>query len=59
MITILIAAYLLLGAFAFALIWMALQASKRRDNRAKNVSRERLETTLLRESRSKPSGFRS
>jgi hypothetical protein len=57
MITILVATYLILGAFAFALIWAALIASKRRSNRVKNVNRERLESKLLRESTTKPSNF--
>lgn len=50
MLTILIATYLILGALAFALIWAALIASKRRDNRAKIVNRERLESKIFRES---------
>lgn len=57
MITILIATYLIVGAFAFGLIWAALIASKRRDNRVKNVNRERLESNLFRESHTKPGSF--
>jgi hypothetical protein len=57
MITILIATYLIIGGFTFALIWAILVASKRRDNRVKNVNREHLEPKLFRESNTKPSGF--
>lgn len=58
MITILITAYLIIGAFAFALIWLALIASKRRHNSAKDVNHERIESVLLRKSHTKPSSFR-
>lgn len=60
MITILIAAYLIIGAFVFALIWMVLIASKRRYNTAKNGNQEKSrEAVILRESQAKPSSFRS
>ena len=58
MITILIAAYLIIGAFAFALIWIALIASKRRNNSAKDVNQERIKSVFLRKSHTKPSSFR-
>ena len=57
MITILIATYLIIGALAFGLIWAALIASKRRNNRVKNVTRERLESKHLRESHTEPGSF--
>lgn len=57
MITILIATYLITGGFAFAFIWATLIASKRRDNRANIVNRERLESKLFHESNTKPSSF--
>jgi hypothetical protein len=58
MITILIAAYLIIGAFSFVLIWIALIASKQRNNKAKDLNHERIESVLLRESHTKPSSFR-
>jgi hypothetical protein len=56
---ILIAAYLIIGAFVSALIWVVLIASKRRENKAKSVKRERLESKLFRETNTKPSRFQS
>jgi hypothetical protein len=57
MIGILITAYLIIGALVSALIWVILIASKRRENKANNVNRERLESKLLREPSTKPSRF--
>ena len=56
---ILIAAYLIIGALVFALIWVILIASKRRQNVAKSVKRGRLESKLFRETNTKPSRFQS
>jgi hypothetical protein len=44
---------------ASALIWLILVASKRHQNKAKNVNRERLDSTLFHERNTKPSRFRS
>ena len=52
---ILIAAYLGIGALISALIWIILIASKRRENKAKNVKRERLKSNPLGEPNTKPS----
>jgi len=54
---ILITVYLIVGALVSALIWIVLIASKRRENKAKNVKRERLDSNLFRESSNKPSRF--
>jgi len=56
---ILITVYLVIGAFASALIWVILIASKRRQNKAKNAKRGRLESKLIREPNTKPSKFQS
>jgi hypothetical protein len=42
MATICISAYLIVGLVAAGWIWMALMASKQRDDKAKNVSYEHL-----------------
>jgi len=55
----LITAYLVVGAFASGLIWAVLIASKRREDKAKNVNIRRSSYTLLRESNTKPSRFHS
>jgi hypothetical protein len=57
MIGILITAYLIIGALMSALIWVVLIASKRREKKAKNVNRERLESNLFQEPNTKPSRF--
>ena len=57
MIGILITTYLITGALASALIWIILIASKRLENKAKNVKRGRLESKLVRETNTKPSKF--
>ncbi len=54
---IFIAIYLVIGALASALIWVILIASKRRQNKAKNVKRGRLESNLIHEPNTKPSRF--
>lgn len=54
---ILVAAYLVVGALASALIWAVLLASKRRENKAKNVNFGRAEYNLFREPNTKPSRF--
>ena len=59
MAEILIATYLIIGALVSALIWVILIASKRRENKAKNVMRGRLESNLFREPNTKPSRFQS
>ena len=59
MAQILITAYLVVGALAFALIWVALVASKRRENKAENVKFGRLGYNLFREPNAKPSRFQS
>jgi hypothetical protein len=59
MASILIIAYLVLGALASALIWAILIASKRRENKAKNVGRERVGSNPFHEPSTKPSRFRS
>jgi hypothetical protein len=56
---ILITAYLGIGALVSALIWVVLIASKRRENKAKNVQGERLESNLFREASKKPSRSQS
>ena len=56
---IMIAAYFIVGALVSALIWLILIASKRHDNKAKNVKRERLEANLFREANSKPGRFQT
>ena len=55
MAEILIVAYLVIGAFASALIWIILIASKRRESKAKNVKRGRLESSHFREPKTKSS----
>lgn len=57
MAEILVTAYLVVGAFASALIWVILIASKRRENKAKNTNVGRLEYNLFREPNTKPSRF--
>ena len=57
MIGILITVYLIIGALASAFIWAILIASKRRENKTKNVHRERSESNLIREPNTKPSRF--
>jgi hypothetical protein len=42
----LITAYLVIGAFVSALIWVILIASKRRHNQTKNIDRGRVEAKL-------------
>jgi len=59
MIGILITAYLIIGALVSALIWVILIASKRRENKAKNMKREHLESNLFHEPNTKPSRFQS
>lgn len=59
MASILITAYLVLGALASALIWAILIASKRRGNKAKDVKRGRLESKLFQEHSTRPSRFHS
>jgi hypothetical protein len=54
---ILIAAYLGIGALVSALIWIVLIASKRRENKAKNIKSERLKSHPLGEPHTKPSRF--
>ena len=56
---ILITAYLVLGALVSGLIWIILVASKRREKKAKNVNRGRVEANLIREPSTKPSRFHS
>jgi hypothetical protein len=53
MVGILITAYLVIGALAFALIWILLIASKRRENKAKNMNRGHLESKLFRKPNTK------
>jgi len=57
MAEIFVTAYLGVGALAAALLWMALIASKRRDDKAKNVNHERSKFNLFRERNTKPSRF--
>jgi len=57
MAEIFVTAYLGVGALAAALIWMALIASKRHDDKAKTVNHGRLEYHLFRERNTKPSRF--
>ena len=57
MAEIFVTAYLGVGALAAALIWMALIASKRHDDKSKNVNHERSEFNLFRERNTKPSRF--
>lgn len=59
MAEILITAYLVVGALASALIWVILMASKRRENKTKNLNVGRVEYNLFREPNSKPSRFRT
>ena len=59
MAEILVIAYLVIGAMVSALIWAILIVSKRRENKAKQVKRERLESNLFREPNTKASRFRS
>jgi hypothetical protein len=54
---ILVTGYLGIGALAFGLIWAALVASKRRENKAQNLNYGRLEYKLFGESNTKPSRF--
>lgn len=58
MAEILVTAYLIVGALAAALIWIALIASKRQDEKienTKNVNHGRLGYNLFRERNTKPS----
>jgi hypothetical protein len=57
MATILIAGYFVIGALASALIWLALIASKRRENKAKQSNHERMKTNLIRKPNTKASRF--
>lgn len=57
MVQILITAYLTIGALAAGLIWMALIASKRRDEKTKNVEFRSVKYNLFRERNTKPSRF--
>lgn len=57
MVQILITAYLTIGALAAGLIWMALIASKRRDEKTKNVEYRSVKYNLFREPNTKPSRF--
>ena len=57
MLGILIATYLIIGAFAFAFIWMILIASKRRENRVTSVQRGRSESNLFMEPNTETSRF--
>lgn len=57
MAEILITAYLVVGALASALIWVILMASKRHENKAKNVQLGRSKYNLFREPNTKPSRF--
>ena len=59
MAEILITAYLGVGALAFALIWVILIASKRRENKVKKVNLGHLEYNLFREPNTKPSRSQS
>ncbi len=54
---ILITAYLVVGALASVLIWIILIASRGRENVAKSMKGERLESNPLREPSTKPSRF--
>lgn len=56
---ILITAYLVIGAFAFTLIWAILIASKRRRDKARSKARDRLEANPLPEHGTKASRFHS
>ena len=57
MAEIFVTAYLVVGALVAALIWMALIASKRRDEKAQKANYGRLEYNLFRERNTKPSRF--
>ena len=59
MAEIFVTAYLTVGALAAGLIWTALIASKRRDEKAKRVNHGRLQFGLFRERNTKPSRFQS
>ena len=59
MIAILITAYLVVGALVSALIWIILIASKRRENKAKSVNHEGVESKLFHEPNTNPSKFQS
>jgi hypothetical protein len=54
---IFIGAYLIVGLLAAALIWIALIASKRRDDKAKDVNYDHLKYSPFRERNTKPSRF--
>jgi hypothetical protein len=55
---ILITVYLVIGALASGLLWLILIASKRRENKAKNVKHGRLKHLLFGEPNTKPSRSR-
>lgn len=55
MVQILITAYLTIGALAAALIWTALIASKRRDEKTKYVEDRSIKYNMFRERNTKPS----
>jgi hypothetical protein len=57
MVEILITAYLVAGAFASGLIWAVLIASKRREDKAKNINYRQSSYALFREGNTKPSRF--
>ena len=59
MIAIVITVYLIIGALVSALIWIILIASKRRENKAKNVDRGRVDSKLIHEPNTNTSKFRS
>lgn len=56
-VEIFVIAYLIVGLLAAALIWIALMASKRRADKAKDVNRDLLEYSPFRERNTKPSRF--
>ena len=57
MVEIVVTAYLVVGALAATLIWTALIASKRPNEKAKRVNHGRLQYSLFRERNTKPSRF--
>lgn len=58
MLAILLVTYLIIGAFASALIWTILIASKRRNNKGISVKRRRSESNLFTGTNTKSSRFR-
>ncbi len=57
MMEIIVSAYLIIGGLATSVIWTALIASKRHDDKAANANYDHLEFSAFRRHDTKPSRF--